>query len=74
MKFQVVITPAEDGGFSVAVPVLEGCYTHGKTQEEALENAKKTIARYLEGVEKINKIFIGEGMEIEEVEVVVKSD
>jgi len=74
MKFQVVITPAEDGGFSVAVPALDGCHTHGKTQEEALENAKKTIARYLEGVEKINKIFIGEGMEIEEVEVVVKSD
>ena len=74
MKFQVVITPAEDGGFNVSVPALDGCHTHGKTQKEALGNVKKAIVRYLEGVDKINKIFIREGMDLEEVEVVLESD
>lgn len=72
MKFQVVITPAEDGGFSVSVPALEGCYTHGKTQEEALENAKKAIARYLEGVEKINRILLKDGVDFKEVQIILK--
>ena len=67
MKFQVVITPAEDGGFSVSVPALEDCYTHGTTKEEALVNAKKTIIRYLKGVEKINKILFKDDFELEEV-------
>ena len=72
MKFQVVITPAEDGGFSVAVPALDGCHTHGKTQEEALENAKKTIARYLEGVEKINRILLKDGVDFKEIQITLK--
>ena len=72
MKFQVVITPAEDGGFSVSVPALEDCYTHGKTKEEALGNAKKAILRYLEGVEKINKILFKGDFELEEVKITLK--
>ena len=74
MKFQVVVAPARDGGFEVSVPALDGCYTHGKTQEEAINNARKAIVRYLEGVEKLNKIFIKNGMDLEEVEIAVKSD
>jgi len=72
MKFQVVITPAEDGGFSVAVPVLEGRYTHGKKQEEALENAKKAIVSYLEGVGKINRILLKDGVDFKEIQITLK--
>ena len=56
MKFNVVVEPAEEGGFIVSVPALDGCYTQGETIEETLENAKEAIACYLEGLEKLNEI------------------
>ena len=72
MKFQVVIRPAEGGGFDLCVPALEDCYTYGETKEEALGNAKKTILRYLEGVERINKILLKDVFELEEVKITLK--
>lgn len=56
MKFNVVLEPAEEGGFYVTVPALDGCFTQGETEEEALNNAKETIICYLEGLEKVNQI------------------
>lgn len=56
MKFNVVHEPAEEGGFNVTVPALDGCFTQGETEEEALNNAKEAIICYLEGLEKVNQI------------------
>jgi len=56
MKFNVVLEPAEEGGFNVTVPALDGCFTQGETEEEALKNAKEAILCYLEGLEKLNQI------------------
>ena len=56
MKFQVVLEPAGEGGFTVTVPALDGCFTEGDTVEESLENAKEAIHCYLEGLEKLNEI------------------
>jgi len=36
MKFNVILEPAEEGGFNVTVPALDGCFTQGDTEEEAL--------------------------------------
>lgn len=69
MKFYVVLTPAEEGGFSVSVPALEGCFTQGETEEEALENAREAILCYLEGLEKVNEITAKPGLTLREVEV-----
>ncbi len=69
MKFYVVLEPAEEGGFNVSVPVLEGCFTQGETEEEALENAKEAILCYLEGIEKLNEIKGKPGLNLREVEV-----
>lgn len=55
MKFNVVIEPSEEGGFNVNVPALDGCFTQGETEEEAIKNAKKAILCYLEGLEKVNQ-------------------
>jgi predicted RNase H-like HicB family nuclease len=52
MKFYVVLEPAEEGGFNVVVPALDGCFTQGNTEEEALRNAREAIVCYLEGLEK----------------------
>ena len=56
MKFYVVLQPAKEGGFNVSVPALEGCFTQGETEKEALEHAKEAILCYLEGIEKLNEI------------------
>jgi len=69
MKFYVVLEPAEEGGFNVSVPVLEGCFTQGETEEEALENAREAILCYLEGIEKLNEIKGMPGVTLREVEV-----
>ena len=71
MKFNVVVEPAEEGGFIVSVPALDGCYTQGETIEEALENAKEAIACYLEGLEKLNEIKLKPGVTVKEIEVTV---
>ncbi len=46
--YTVVLTPEEEGGYSVAVPALAGCHTQGETVEEALANAREAIELYLE--------------------------
>ena len=45
---QVILHPAEDGGYWVEVPSLPGCFSQGETKEEALENIKEAIALYIE--------------------------
>lgn len=56
MKFNIVLTEAEEGGFNVTVPALDGCFTEGDTEQEAMDNAKEAIQCYLEGLEKLNEI------------------
>ena len=53
MKFIVVLDPAEEGGFNVSIPALDGCFTQGENEEDALKNAKEAILCYLEGMEKV---------------------
>lgn len=49
-EYEVVLTPEEEGGFSVAVPDLPGVHTQGETVEESLEMAKEAIEVYLESM------------------------
>lgn len=51
MKFQVLLEPSEDGGFTVTVPALPGCISEGDTKEEAIENILEAIALYCEPVD-----------------------
>jgi len=69
MKFNVMLEEAEEGGFVVTVPALDGCITEGDTLEEALENAKEAILCYLEGLVKLNEIKSRPGITLREVEV-----
>lgn len=45
---QVVITPAEEGGFYASVPSLPGCHSQGETWEETLANIKEAIELFIE--------------------------
>jgi len=71
VKFNVILKPAGEGGFNVTVPALDGCFTQGDTEKEALENAKEAILCYLEGLEKVNQIKSKPGLSIREVKVVL---
>ena len=36
-----------DEGYSVSCPVLPGCWSQGRTEDEAIENIKSAIQDYL---------------------------
>ena len=69
MKFNVVIEEAEEGGYNITVPALDGCFTQGETMDEALDNAKEAIICYLSGLEKLNEIKTKPELVVKEVEV-----
>lgn len=46
--YEVVLEPAEEGGFTVYVPSLKGCVSEGDTEEEALANIKDAITLWLQ--------------------------
>ncbi len=69
MKFNIMLEPAEDGGFNVSVPALDGCFTQGDTEDEAIANAKEAIHAYLEGLEKLNQIKSKPNVVVKEVEM-----
>jgi predicted RNase H-like HicB family nuclease len=69
VRFNIILDPDEDGGFSVTVPALDGCFTQGETEEEAIKNAKEAILCYLEGLEKVNQIKSKPKTILREVEV-----
>lgn len=48
MNIKVIIEPGEDGYFVARVPSLKGCWSQGRTREEALENIREAIDLYLE--------------------------
>jgi len=45
--FSVVLSPEPDGGFTVTVPALPGCVTHGDDLESAKRNAREAIECHL---------------------------
>ncbi|OGO33152.1 MAG: hypothetical protein A2Z29_08490 [Chloroflexi bacterium RBG_16_56_11] len=48
LRYTVILVPEAEGGYSVDVPALPGCFTQGETKEEAIAMAKEAIELYLE--------------------------
>jgi len=46
VKYKVVLRRSEEG-LSVSCPGLPGCWSQGKTEEEALANIRDAIREYL---------------------------
>ncbi|MEO7211913.1 type II toxin-antitoxin system HicB family antitoxin [Mucilaginibacter sp.] len=53
LGYEVIITPEDEGGFSVSVPELPGCFTQGETVKEAMLMANDAINLYLESLNEI---------------------
>jgi predicted RNase H-like HicB family nuclease len=47
-RFAVILTAEAEGGYSVFVPALPGCFSEGDSEEEALANIREAIACHLE--------------------------
>lgn len=52
MKYRVNIKKTEEG-FAVWAPGLPGCWSQGKSEEEALENIKDAIQTYLDAINEL---------------------
>ena len=48
-NINAVFSEEADGGYSVSVPSLPGCFSQGDFFEEATRNIKEAIELYLEG-------------------------
>jgi len=55
VEYSVVVHKAEEGGYWLEVPALEGCFTQGETMKETLKNAREAIKLYLEGLEDLGR-------------------
>ncbi len=48
MNIKIIIEPGEDGYFVARVPSLKGCWSQGKTRDEALDNIREAINLFLD--------------------------
>lgn len=55
LGYAVVIHKAEEGGYWMEVPSLEGCLTQGETVEEVLDNAQEAISLHIESLRELNQ-------------------
>ncbi|EIC23000.1 type II toxin-antitoxin system HicB family antitoxin [Thiorhodovibrio frisius] len=65
MKYKVALRKTDEG-FSVSCPGLPGCWSQGKTEQEALENIADAINNY---VAVSAELAAMEDTELREVEV-----
>ncbi|MCD5411324.1 type II toxin-antitoxin system HicB family antitoxin [Thermodesulfovibrionales bacterium] len=49
MKYKVALRQTEEG-YSVSCPGLPGCWSQGKTEQEALGNIRDAIQEYLAAI------------------------
>ena len=48
MKFQVLLHPAEEGGYWAEIPALPGCISEGDTLDETIVNIREAAEGWLE--------------------------
>ena len=51
IRLPVVLTPGEDGYIVAEIPVIPGCISQGRTEEEALANIREAAEVCLENRE-----------------------
>ncbi len=51
-RFNIVLRPEPEGGFTAMVPALPGCVTYGRTLAEAKKMVKDAISGYIESLKK----------------------
>ena len=54
-RYNIMLRPEPEGGFTAVVPALPGCVTHGRTLKEAREMARDAVAGYIASLRKHNE-------------------
>jgi predicted RNase H-like HicB family nuclease len=49
-KYEIILEPSDEGGFTAYVPTLPGCISEGDDRDEALRNIREAVELYLEPV------------------------
>ena len=57
-KLEVILEPAQEGGYTVICPMLKGCVSEGDNKKEALANIREAIELYLRAVKKEEEILV----------------
>ena len=52
LRFNILLRPEPEGGFTAIVPALPGCVTYGRDLNEARKMAKDAICGYIESLRK----------------------
>ena len=63
--YRILLTPEAEGGFSVSVPALPGCFTQGETIAEAIEMAKEAISLYIETLQADGEVIPDDSQSLE---------
>ena len=51
-RYNIMLRPEPEGGYTALVPALPGCVTYGRTLKEAQEMAKDAISGYIASLRK----------------------
>jgi antitoxin HicB len=51
-RYNVMLCPEPEGGFTASVPAWPGCVTYGRTLSEARKMAKDAISGYIKSLKK----------------------
>jgi antitoxin HicB len=51
-RYNIMLRPEPEGGFTAIVPALPGCVSYGRTLAEARAMAKDAISGYIESLKK----------------------
>ena len=54
MKYRVLLQESDEG-YSISCPDLPGCWSQGKTRQEALANIRAAIREYNSAVEELQR-------------------
>jgi len=69
LEFEVLLEPAEEGGYTVTCPILKGCISEGDTKDGAMSNIKDAIMLYLRAVKKEEEILLNQKINAEVLKV-----
>ena len=64
MKLHIKIEKDEAGNYVAEAPALPGCYSQGKTYDEALANVKEAIEGWIEVMESKQPIDVSQLTEV----------
>ncbi|HET7891474.1 MAG TPA: type II toxin-antitoxin system HicB family antitoxin [Candidatus Sulfotelmatobacter sp.] len=53
-RYNIMLRPEPEGGYTALVPALPGCVTYGRTLQEAQEMARDAISGYIASLRKHN--------------------